>query len=303
MVENFVALRPIVLAAGWKRVMQIANLLLGAGGPVVQRRVEVDLRSERGEKSFPLLDLADVLQMIRSFVSSTNAAILACASPKKGPLLKCAAKVDVIILLDGSGSLGKKGWDVMKKAGESLVTAMDPKANGGNGAQVAVLLYSGPKNMDAYKRCTGEVPKGGRKPDLAMDCKMIWVSHFTTSNDAVAENIGNLYWQKGSTMTSQALASAEAELVYGRPDAQQVVIALTDRMPMMPRKTGEAATSLRKKARLIWAAAAGPSELSKFASWASRPVADNLVAIKTLDDFAKPEMLNKIIAAACPEVE
>lgn len=216
-------------------------------------------------------------------------------------LLKCAAKVDVIILLDGSGSLGADGWTKMKEAGASLVKAMDPNANDGNGAQVAVLLYSGPKEMNAYKKCTGSLD--GSQVDLVMDCKMIWVSHFTTSNTAVAESIENLYWQKGSTLTSQALATAEAELIYGRAGTPQVVIVLADRMPMMPRRTGEAAASLRKKAKLIWAAATGPTELPKMSSWASRPVADNFVYMHKVEDFVKASTLNKIVASACPKVE
>lgn len=211
-------------------------------------------------------------------------------------LLKCASKVDVIILLDGSGSLGKPGFDKMKKAGQELVKAMDPKL-----AQVAVLLYSGPKNMKAYEKCTA--PAVDQKVDMVRDCKMIWVSHFTDKTDTVAETIEELYWQKGSTMTSAALASAEAELVNGRPDATPVVIALADRLPMMPRKTSEAASSLRKKARLIWAAATGPTELPKFASYASRPVADNFVYLHNVADVAKKETLNKIIASACSKVE
>lgn len=222
-----------------------------------------------------------------------------CEAKAADKVLKCASKVDVILLLDGSGSLGGTGWKTMKKAGASIVKAMDPS---NNGAQVAVLLYSGPKDMAAYEKCTGAVSADGTKVDLVSDCKMIWVSHLTTNNAVVAENIGNLYWQKGSTMTSQALATAEAEVVYGRANTPKVVIALADKLPMMPRKTGEAAASLRKKARLIWAASAGPAELPKFGEWASKPVADNLISVKTIDDFAKPETLNKIIAAACAKV-
>merc|ERR1740117_154437 len=156
--------------------------------------------------------------------------------------------------------------------------------------------------MNGYKRCTGSaVAKGARKLSLVTDCKMKWISHFTDKNEEVAETIDNLYWQKGSTMTSMALANAEAELQNGRSDAESVVIAIADRLPMMPRRTGEAAASLRKKARLIWATAAGPNELSKFASYPSRPVADNLVYMNDIADMSKPENLNKIIAAACPK--
>jgi len=215
--------------------------------------------------------------------------------PATAPLLKCAAKVDVVLLLDGSGSLGAKGWETMKKAGSDIVRAMDP-AN--DGAQVAVLMYSGPMDMNGYRKCTGQAGKA----DMVTDCKMIWVSHFTTSNTAIATGITNLLWQKGSTMTSQALASAEAELVYGRADAQQVVIALADSLPMMPRKTAEAAASLRKKAKVIFAASTGQTELPKFADFVSRPVADNLIYVPQLADFAKPEIINSIIAAACPKV-
>jgi len=225
--------------------------------------------------------------------------------PKTAPLLKCAAKVDVILLLDGSGSLGKAGFDAVKKAGADLVKAFDPNANGGNGAQVAVLLYSGPKNMAAYKMCTGEGKDAdtGRKVDMVQDCKMIWVSHFTTNNGPLAENLGTLFWPKASTMTSQALASAEAELMYGRADAASVVIAVTDRLPMMPKKTAEAAASLRKKARLIFAAAMGEQELKTVATWASRPVADNVVYMHNIEDIQKPEYLNKLISSACSKVE
>jgi hypothetical protein len=219
--------------------------------------------------------------------------------PKTAPYLKCASKVDVILLLDSSGSLGKKGWDAVKKAGADIVAAMDPDANDGNGAQVAVLAYSGPKDMTAYDKCTG---KGSTAVDMVADCKMVWVSHFSTGTKAVSAAIGSMKWLKGSTMTSQALASAEAELVYGRSDAKQVVIVVADRLPMLPRKTDEVAASLRQKAEVIWAVAAGPTELPRFASWASRPVADNIIYMHDIGDVAKNTTINRIIASTCPKV-
>jgi len=278
--------------AGWSRWSTCSR----ACGGGFQERTRRQLVATTGLGKCAAEDSGDRLEYKRC-----NADV---CKPASGALLKCASKVDVTLLIDGSGSLGAAGWDKMKAAAADLVKAMDPEANGGNGAQVAVLLYSGPKDMAAYNKCLGKAPAAaGAKPlDMVQDCKMIWVSHYSTSNTAIATGIGNLLWQKGSSMTSMALASAEAELVYGRADAKQVVIVMADSLPMMPRKTGEAAASLRKKARLIWAAAAGPSELSKFASYASRPVADNLVYMNNVADFTKPENLNKIIAAACPQV-
>lgn len=220
--------------------------------------------------------------------------------PKAGKILKCASTVDVVILLDASGSLGKEGFETVKKAGVALVEALDPKANNGNGAQVAVLAYSGPTTMDGYKKCTGQ---SSGKVDMAKDCNMIWLAHYTPEMKTVAAKIGSFKWSKGATMTSQALASAEAELIYGRANTESKVIVIADKLPMMPRKVGEAAASLRKKAGLLWVAATGPTDLQKFASWASKPVADNLVYIQDVKDLEKPHTLNKIIADTCSKVE
>jgi len=259
------------------------------GGGFQERLRKVEVPSG-GLGSCPATDSADRLQYMRCNPDKCK--------PKNGALLTCAAKVDVILLLDGSGSVGTTGWETVKKAGADLVKALDPKL-----AQVAVLMYSGPKDMTAYKKCTGEKAVGVPAVDLAKDCGMIWVSHLTPGSDALATGIGSLIWQKGSTMTSQALASAEAEMVYGRADAEQVVIAIADRLPMMPRRTGEAAASIRKRGKLIWATATSQADLPKFASWASRPAADNVVYMDALAELDKPETLNKIIAAACPQVE
>jgi hypothetical protein len=66
------------------------------------------------------------------YKSCTNAA---CNSTQ----LKCASKVDVVFLLDVSGSIGSDGLTAIRKAGSDLVKAMDAQ----DGAQVAVLAIRG----------------------------------------------------------------------------------------------------------------------------------------------------------------
>jgi hypothetical protein len=222
--------------------------------------------------------------------------------PATGTLLKCNSTVDVVFLLDSSGSTGQPGFDYIKAAGKSLISQMDPTAQGGNGAQVAVLMYSGPDSMDNYQKCTGKVP-AGQTVDVANDCNMVWVSHYTTSTATLATSVGTLNWRAGSTMASAALASAEAELVYGRQNTPAVVVVIGDQLPMMPRKTAQVAASLRKKAKLIWVVATGDTDLKKFASWASKPVSDNVVHMHALAELQEPSTLNKIIADVCPSVE
>merc|ERR1719401_2218293 len=115
----------------------------------------------------------------------------------KGATLVCDSRVDVIILLDGSGSIGKKGWSTTVALGQSLVSAF---ASPLNQAQVAVQLFSGPRSFDLYKLCTGRGPQG-KVPDIEDDCGISWVTpltadsgHFTTNMNKTAKLIKALKW-------------------------------------------------------------------------------------------------------------
>merc|ERR1719272_2105904 len=53
-----------------------------------------------------------------------------CPPPPKSDknkfgVTQCGAKLDVVILLDGSGSLGQAGWDASLKAAEMFVRGFD----------------------------------------------------------------------------------------------------------------------------------------------------------------------------------
>lgn len=215
--------------------------------------------------------------------------------PKEGPILNCVAKLDVVIMLDGSSSIGQVGWEATKRLVEALVRAFQV---GEEMAQVAVLLYSGPKDWTAYKNCTAS----SGTADMLGDCNLIWVSHFTTDTPTLQAEVSKLLWPQGSTLTSAALASVEAELKNGRSSANSIVIAVTDGNAMNPRKTASAARSLRQKARLLWVPVTRNACLSQIKAWASRPVADNVLAVRDFAQLDQPENINKIIADACPKV-
>lgn len=219
-----------------------------------------------------------------------------CA-PSHGEILECHAKLDVVILMDGSASLGEDGWVAMKTAAASVVGAFKTD---GDKAQVALLLFSGPDNWADYERCTS-----GTEQDVDMVgiCKIIWASHFTTDTEGLARDMDRLIWPKATTLTSAALATAESELRVGRADAQAVVLVLTDGAPMNKRKTFQASQNLRKKARVIWVPVTPNAPLQDIKEWASRPVADNVAPIATFEELVQPSNINRIIADACPVVE
>jgi len=267
--------------SSWTRWSQCSKAC-NSGFQVRERRM---LREAMGQGSCPSSDSSGRRQYRRCNVQH-------CV-PANGETLQCKSKLDVVVILDGSGSIGEAGWEATKKAGQALVSAFQSEES-----QVAVLLYSGPASWSAYQKCTENVGS----VDLLQDCGLIWVSHFTTNIAQLASNIGLLSWPKATTLTSAALATAEAELRTGRADAQSIVIAITDGKAMNPRKTLQAARELRTKARLMWVPVTRHASLANIKTWASKPIADNVLVVHEFGSLYKPSNINQIIAAACPQV-
>jgi hypothetical protein len=218
------------------------------------------------------------------------------ACPKKDltTTIKCKAKIDLILVLDGSGSLGKKGWKATKKAAQLIIGSMDKDL-----AQVAVLLYSGPSNWPAVRKCWKD-----KTINQEFECKMKWVQHFEPANIGKAlVKIKFLPWPKGSTMTSLALMNALAETQLGRSDAQTVVAVVTDGKPLSKRATFRAAKAVRKVARLMWVPVTQYAPLQFIRRMASQRWQENVVLANNFETLGKPEFIDHIIADMCPVVE
>lgn len=218
-----------------------------------------------------------------------------CVAAASSGILECKAKLDVIVLIDGSGSIGATGWTKTKEAATKIINAFQ---TGTDQSQLAVLMFSGPKDWTNYKKCTGN----GKNVNFAVDCNVAWVSRFSTDKAAIVSSVGALAWPKASTLTSAALATAEAELINGRSDAQAIVIVITDGRPMNPRKTSQAAALLRKKARLMFVPVTRYAPIRDIQKWASRPVADNVLKVKDFAELTGSSTINKVIADVCPTV-
>merc|ERR1719261_2088965 len=193
--------------------------------------------------------------------------------------LACQKKLDIVFLLDGSGSLGSRGWKAEIKAAQTFVDAFD-----GTGAQanMGVILYSGPRTWGGVRRCFA---KNGRKVDMARTCKIKTVTHFTTNMKKVKQLITGLSWPRGSTLTSLALLTAKAELNLGRKDAKSVVVVITDGRPLSFRSTKLASDAVRKVARLVWVPVTQYAPLSKIKKWATRRWEENVVNVKTFEEL------------------
>lgn len=221
-----------------------------------------------------------------------------CAEPVGRPTLQCRSKLDVILLLDGSASLGQEGWDAVLQASQMLVGAFA----GPSFARVGVVVYSGPTTFSDYRRCTRGPAPGEAQPDLGADCGVRWVSHLSEDPESVAAMIPGLAWPEATTLTSTALMTADAELRGARPDARSVVVVVTDGKPMSPLATGDAAARLREKARLVWVPVTRYAPLDLIRGWATRPIHENVVQIDDFETLSRPGTISSLVSSICPEV-
>jgi hypothetical protein len=220
----------------------------------------------------------------------------ACVLPKGSPVLKCKKALDVVLLLDGSGSLGKAGWDAEIKAAQNMIKAFsDQKDEDEVKTSMSVILFSGPKTYDGVSKCTGK----STTPMSMEDCGIKFVTHFTDDMNRVNQLVLGTDWPRGSTLTSLALATAGSELNQGRKDAKSVVVVFTDGRPMSYRKTWIAARQLRKLARLVWVPITARAPLVFIKMVATRRWQENIVVATDYHKLASPTVVNHVIADIC----
>lgn len=195
------------------------------------------------------------------------------ACVKEAETLICRDTLDVVLLIDGSGSIGDAGWAASKIAAKLIVDAFKGDAKSDN--QIAVLLYS---------------------------ADVTTVTHFTKEFDDVKTAIDGMTFPQSYTKTGKALDVARGELALGRADANSIVIVLTDGRPMSTRYTGKAARKLRKFSRLLWVPVTRWAPLSDIKTWASRPRKDNIVPMSSFDELDEPSSIDEIIADSCKHV-
>lgn len=209
----------------------------------------------------------------------------------------CGRKLDVVLLLDGGGSLGSLGWEQVKEAAAGLASLMD---GGPKGVSMAVQLFSGPKTTDDYAKCTAA---SDTSEDWLSMCGIKWVSHLTEDTGSVESQIRALKPMGGSSFLSAALALARAEFSLGRRDADRVVVVMTDRKPLNPTRVHEVAARLQREARLVWVPISRHAPVEYFKTLASRPVRDNLLFVEDFAQLANASTVDVILRSICYQLQ
>jgi Mg-chelatase subunit ChlD len=210
------------------------------------------------------------------------------------PAMTCKATLDIVLLIDGSGSLGATGWAAEKKAASLFV---DSFLTVNADTQMAVILFSGPSTWGGVWQCMG---RSAATVNQETVCKIKTVNHFSANLATVKTNINALTWPQGSTLTSVALEAAKSELTLGRKDSHAIIIVFTDGRPLSRLKTWYAARDVRKSARLVWVPITQYAPLRDIKQWATRRWEENVVVVKSFADLEKPDVVTHIIANICP---
>jgi len=219
-----------------------------------------------------------------------------CKLPLGEKILTCSKRMDIVLLIDGSTSMGKAGFAKELTAANNLIGAFSKEAN------FAVILFSGPRTWRGVNECVG---KGTKNVDLEKDCKIKTVSHFTQDLEKLKELITALEWPQGRALTSLALTSAKAELSLGRKTAESTVIVFGAGKPNSDRLTMKSSILLRKSARVMWVPVDPfnnpPQKL--IMKFATRRWQENVISVKSMKELDKPLVTTRIVANICPSPE
>jgi len=214
--------------------------------------------------------------------------------------MTCDKKLDVVLVLDGSGSMGQKGWDAQIEAAANFVESFDVTDTK---AKFAVIVYSGPWWFWRVRKCFKA--SSSSEADVAKYCKVtthVELDSATASDPAkVKAKIESLQWPSGTTLTSLALYQALGQIEMGRADAKGTVVVFTDGRPWSNDRTEKAAKKVREKARLVWVPVASKVNVEIFHDLATRRWEENVVPAKNFDALRKPALVTHLLADICPK--
>jgi len=181
----------------------------------------------------------------------------------------CVAKQDLIIAVDGSGSVRDKGWTVMKDFVVKLLERYEAQYWGAEAVQIGIVQFG-----------NGVLGDDGRTVSPAKS-----IHGLTLEHDKVLEAVNGMNFKKGFTNMAQAFSMAEDMLSKrSRKEAQHSVMVITDGQPSFSFMTSEMVEQLDDKGIMryffVITTDGGKSETMQLVkSWASQPWRTNVVRV------------------------
>merc|ERR1719316_2290006 len=200
-----------------------------------------------------------------------------CAEFYCPPDLTCSEKMDLVVLVDGSGSVE---WEPGGFTAEKHFTKhlFDLLTFGDDFAKAGVILFSWEAEL---------------------------IADMTTDRDSLKSAVEAMNWPGWNTDTAAALSMAGNVLASGgRPDVSKertLAFLITDGNPNDMMATNAAAETFKERGRLIVVPVGGYIDYDSVYGWASYPAEENVMAV---DNF--PELQTKItnfLADLCSGLE
>jgi len=221
---------------------------------------------------------------------------------------ECVAKQDVVVALDGSGSVTEEGFDVLKNFTSTIIRRFRGEREIEDGPEHA---KAGPEAeglpMEEASR-VGVVSFGNG--ELAADGSISAAkiaSSLSSDVEAVAGVADGLEWERGFTNMAQAFSAGSTLFLNGgRGQAQSVLIVISDGKPSFKFQTENAVNKLRHagvKVIMIVVKEFPGKDLELMKQWASLPKSTNLIHVPGIKRL-KMEMdrwVDKVVVHACPK--
>jgi len=204
----------------------------------------------------------------------------------------CIAVQDLVIAVDGSGSLQESGFKILKGYVGKLLERYETEYFGEPAVKLGVVLFG-----------NGVIMPDGKTVSPAINAQKL-----TFDKDAVKTTVDGLPFKKGFTNMAQAFAMAEDMFTKGsRKAAQQSVLIVTDGKPSFSFMTNEMAEQLDDKSIMRYFVIVSETPLTdnsmkNMLKWASQPWETNLVHVAGLVMLEADSVLwaEKALTKFCP---
>jgi len=181
----------------------------------------------------------------------------------------CIAKQDLVIAIDGSGSVKETGFKVLKDYTKELLDRYRTEYYGQDAVKLAIVLFG-----------NGMIMPDGKTVSPAR-----LVQELTFDMTVVQEKVAGMEFKRGFTNMAQAFSMAETAITLGaRRDAHAAVLVITDGKPSFKFNTEEMVEQLDDKAisryfMLVNSEGIDSDANMLMRSWASQPWMTSVVHV------------------------
>jgi hypothetical protein len=192
------------------------------------------------------------------------------------PDLTCAAKLDMVIMVDGSGSVewSPGGFQQEKDFAIHMFNLLE---FGDEASKAGVVLFSWASEL---------------------------IADMTTDREDLRTKVNGMNWPGWNTDTAAGLSMAASLLSSGgRPDVPKektIAFLLTDGIPNDMTAANSAAEAIKEHARLIVVSVGGYIDQGVLEGWASWPAEENVLNVEAFDELKS--WLKTMMSDICPEL-